>query len=65
MNLKPETREILRQYRAVVNERRSANGLSALRTEQIVDEICEYMTHQCAVYIAGHFILQGGSGSGA
>ncbi|HFZ0311610.1 TPA: hypothetical protein ACIJNO_005670, partial [Klebsiella pneumoniae] len=22
--------------------------------------ICEYMTCQCAVYIGGHFILQGG-----
>jgi hypothetical protein len=27
-----------------------------------MDEICEYMTCQCAVYLAGHFILQGGKG---
>ncbi|MDM7286009.1 hypothetical protein QUH32_23560, partial [Klebsiella pneumoniae] len=26
------------------------------------DEICYYMTCQCAVYIGGHFILQGGKG---
>lgn len=63
MKLAPETLEILRQYKAVVNERRRANGMHELKTEQIVDEICEYMTHQCAVYIGGHFILQGGSGS--
>jgi hypothetical protein len=25
----------------------------------VMDEICEYMTCQCAVYIGGHFILQG------
>nr|AVI43622.1 hypothetical protein [Klebsiella pneumoniae] len=25
----------------------------------MMDEICEYMTCQCAVYIGGHFILQG------
>ncbi len=24
-----------------------------------MDEICEYMTCQCAVYIGGHFIFQG------
>ncbi|HBI5522268.1 TPA: hypothetical protein K8C06_002647 [Salmonella enterica subsp. enterica serovar Welikade] len=34
VNIKPETREILRQY----------------------------MTCQCAVFIGGHFILQGGKG---
>lgn len=62
MELAPETREILRQYKAAVNERRRANGTRELKTEQIIDEICEYMTHQCAVYIGGHFILQGGKG---
>jgi hypothetical protein len=25
----------------------------------VMDEICEYMICQCAVYIGGHFILQG------
>ncbi|MDE1188863.1 MAG: hypothetical protein PW844_20755 [Pantoea sp.] len=60
MKLRTETREILRQYKAVVNERRRALGLTELKTEQIVDEICEYMTCQYAVYIGGHFILQGG-----
>ncbi|NMD82163.1 DUF1380 family protein [Klebsiella sp. DNRA6] len=31
-----------------------------LTTAQVMDEICYYMTCQCAVYIGGHFILQGG-----
>ncbi|UTJ60305.1 DNA methyltransferase (plasmid) [Klebsiella michiganensis] len=31
-----------------------------LTTAQVMDEICEYMTCQCAVYLGGHFILQGG-----
>ncbi|UNS83816.1 hypothetical protein [Klebsiella pneumoniae] len=35
-------------------------GQRELTTAQVMDEICEYMTCQCAVYIGGHFILQGG-----
>ncbi|EAZ0127199.1 hypothetical protein BFE83_20910 [Salmonella enterica] len=62
MNIKPETREILRQYKALINARRRDAGLRELTTAQVVDEICEYMTCQCAVYIGGHFILQGGKG---
>lgn len=38
----------------------SGNGQRELTTAQVMDEICEYMTCQCAVYIGGHFILQGG-----
>lgn len=60
MKLAPQSREILRQYKALINARRRENGQSALRTEQVIDEICYYMTCQCAVYIGGHFILQGG-----
>lgn len=62
MNIKPETREILRQYKALINARRRDAGQRELTTAQLVDEICEYMTCQCAVYIGGHFILQGGKG---
>lgn len=62
MNIKPETREILRQYKALINARRRDADQSELTTAQVVDEICEYMTCQCAVYIGGHFILQGGKG---
>ncbi|EHN9194040.1 hypothetical protein KJ111_004684 [Salmonella enterica] len=62
MNIKPETREILRQYKALINARRRDVGQRELTTAQVVDEICEYMTCQCAVYIGGHFILQGGKG---
>ncbi|EJV6161601.1 hypothetical protein N7J05_003648 [Salmonella enterica] len=62
MNIKPETREILRQYKALINARRRDAGQRELTTAQVVDEICEYMTCQCAVYICGHFILQGGKG---
>jgi len=62
VNIKPETREILRQYKALINARRCDAGQRELTTAQVVDEICEYMTCQCAVYIGGHFILQGGKG---
>ncbi|EGK8547843.1 hypothetical protein IO173_004098 [Salmonella enterica] len=62
MNIKPETREILRQYKALINARRRDAGQRELTTAQVVDEICEHMTCQCAVYIGGHFILQGGKG---
>ncbi|ECW5968876.1 hypothetical protein AHM94_23650 [Salmonella enterica subsp. enterica serovar Typhimurium] len=62
MNIKPETREILRQYKALINARRRDAGQRELTTAQVVDEICEYMSCQCAVYIGGHFILQGGKG---
>lgn len=60
MKLDPQTRDILRQYKTLINARRRENGQSELRTEQIVDEICYYMTCQSAVYIGGHFIQQGG-----
>ncbi|EAX7089360.1 hypothetical protein BKE79_24930 [Salmonella enterica] len=62
MNIKPETREILCQYKALINARRRDAGQRELTTAQVMDEICEYMTCQCAVYIGGHFILQGGKG---
>lgn len=62
VNIKPETREILRQYKALINARRRDADQRELTTAQVVDEICEYMTCQCAVYIGGHFILQGGKG---
>ncbi|HAM4813598.1 TPA: hypothetical protein IBX06_004801 [Escherichia coli] len=60
MNIRPETREILRQYKALINARRRDAGQRELTTAQVMDEICEYMTCQNAVYIGGHFILQGG-----
>ena len=62
MNIATETREILRQYKALINARRRDAGQRELTTAQVMDEICEYMTFQCAVYLAGHFILQGGKG---
>lgn len=60
MKLAPETREILRQYKAVINARRRENGQSALRTEQVIDEICYYMTCQNSVFLCGQFIRQDG-----
>ncbi|AXE10733.1 hypothetical protein GRT64_004332 [Salmonella enterica] len=60
MNIKPETREILRQYKELINARRRDADQSELTIAQVMDEICEYMACQCAVYIGGHFILQGG-----
>ncbi|EML8490082.1 hypothetical protein WAB73_003312 [Salmonella enterica subsp. enterica] len=62
MNIRPETREILRQYQALINQRRRDAGQRELTIAQVMDEICEYMSCQCAVYIGGHFILQGGKG---
>jgi hypothetical protein len=62
MKVSQETREILRQYKALINARRRDSGMRELTTAQVMDEICEYMTCQCAVYIGGHFILQGGKG---
>ncbi|EIP9671783.1 hypothetical protein LUB86_004316 [Salmonella enterica] len=60
MNIKPETREILRQYKELINACRRDADQSELTIAQVMDEICEYMACQCAVYTGGHFILQGG-----
>lgn len=54
MKLDPLTRDILRQYKALINARRRDAGQRELTTAQVMDEICEYMTCQCAVYIGGH-----------
>ena len=54
--------KLLRQYKALINARRRENGQSALRTEQVIDEICYYMTCQSAVYLCGQFIRQDGYG---
>lgn len=62
MKLAPETREILRHYKALINARSRESGQSALRTEQVIDEICYYMTCQSAVYLCGQFIRQDGYG---
>lgn len=62
MNLAPQSCDILRQYRTLINARRHDAGQPELTTARVMDEICEYMTCQCAVYIGGHFILQGGKG---
>lgn len=43
MNIKPETREILRQYKALINARRRDADQRELTTAQVVDEICEYL----------------------
>ena len=59
MTLAPQSRDILRQYKALINARRRDAGQRELTTAQVMDEICEYMTCQCAVYPGGHFIFQG------
>lgn len=40
--MKPETREILRQYKALINARRRDAGQRELTTAQVMDEICGY-----------------------
>lgn len=62
MKLSPQTRYILRRYEALVNAQCRTSGLKELRTEEIMDEICYFMTCQSAVYIGGHFIQQDGKG---
>lgn len=64
MQLSPETRSILRQYKALINQRRQELGLRPVTTAKVLEEICEASTRQCSVYLCGHFILQGGKGDG-
>ncbi|ELQ1629043.1 hypothetical protein QSY60_005017, partial [Escherichia coli] len=51
--------EILRNYRAVINARLREMGQKPLTTAQIVDEICDFVANQQAVFLGGHYILQG------
>lgn len=44
MKLAPQSREILRQYKALINARRRDAGQRELTTVQVMDEICYYMT---------------------
>lgn len=59
MNIKPETRDILRQYKALINARRRDADQRELTTAQVVDEICEYMTlpvcrvHRRSLHLTG------------
>ncbi|CSQ62316.1 Uncharacterised protein [Shigella sonnei] len=55
MNINTETREILRNYRAVINARRREMGQKPLTTAQIVDEICDFVVNQQAVFLGGHY----------
>ncbi|WP_432805441.1 hypothetical protein [Escherichia coli] len=59
MNISTETREILRNYKAVINARRREMGQKPLTTAQIVDEICDFVVNQQAVFLGGHYILTG------
>ena len=45
MNISKETREILRNYRAVINARRREMGQKPLTTAQIIDEICDFVAN--------------------
>ena len=46
MNISTETREILRNYKAVINARRREMGQKPLTTAQIADEICDFVANQ-------------------
>ncbi|HCP9293624.1 TPA: hypothetical protein OF621_003921 [Escherichia coli] len=39
--------------------RRREMGQKPLTTAQIVDEICDFVANQQAVFLGGHYILQG------
>ncbi|VYU33372.1 hypothetical protein [Metakosakonia massiliensis] len=62
MELTPETRSILKQYRALINERRRNNDLPPLTTAKVIESMCEYLTCQASVYLCNSFIIQGGNG---
>ncbi|HBM9564633.1 TPA: hypothetical protein L1A36_005050, partial [Escherichia coli] len=55
MNISTETREILRNYRAMINARRREMGQKPLTTAQVVDEICDFVANQQAVFLGGHY----------
>jgi len=59
MNISTETREILRNYKAVINARRREMGQKPLTTAQIVDAPYVLVETQPAVCRGGHYILQG------
>ncbi|EOM5140877.1 hypothetical protein ACMTBM_005168, partial [Escherichia coli] len=46
-------------YRAVINARRREMGQKPLTTAQIVDEVCDFVANQQAVFLCGHYILHG------
>ncbi|WP_257014314.1 hypothetical protein [Serratia fonticola] len=58
MKLDNSSREILKQYKSMINNRRRANGQRELTIDQVIAEILEYMTFQSAVFLGGHFIQQ-------
>ena len=60
MNISTETREILRNYKAVINARRREMGQKPLTTAQIVDEICDFVANQQAVFLGGHSLHPSG-----
>lgn len=62
MQLSPDTRNILRQYKTLINTRRRDLGLRPVTTAKVMEELCESATRQCSVYLCGQFILQGGRG---
>ncbi len=59
MNISTETREILRNYKAVINARRREMGQKPLTTAQIVDEICDFVANQQAVFLGRSLHLTG------
>lgn len=51
MQISAETRAVLRHYRQIINARRREDGMKALSTPQIVDEICEFMLSQQCIWV--------------
>ncbi|MCZ5555181.1 hypothetical protein O5707_28545 [Escherichia coli] len=54
-----ETREILRNYKAVINARVVKWGRKPLTTAQIADEIWRFCGEPAGGFLGGHYILQG------
>ncbi|EJG9298159.1 hypothetical protein NBF39_004555, partial [Escherichia coli] len=46
-------------YKTVINAQRREMGQKPLTTAQVVDEICDFVANQQAVFLGGHYIFQG------
>ncbi|MDV7024473.1 MULTISPECIES: hypothetical protein [Atlantibacter] len=62
MQLTPYTRDVLQQYRTLINARRKAQELPPVTTDKLIESVLEYLTCQYSVYLCSCFIIQGGSG---
>lgn len=58
MKMTPETRQILKHYKTLVNERRQEAGLTPYTTPRLLDDICYLLTCREQLFLGGQFIQQ-------